>query len=246
MAILTYHHIGLCPEEQRDHPGLWVREEAFREQLRWLKEHGWKSVSLDQVRDALLDRAPLPRRWVVITFDDGWRDNYTRALPHLVEFGFSAHLFMITGRVREGGARGAWDEYLSADEIREMIAHGVSVGSHTHTHPRLAKLSAEQVRHELTASREALTRLTGEVPRWLCYPYGSFSPAVAEAAREAGYAGALSTIRDNRPRPDQLYWLPRVMVMGDTTPQRLRYMLSGFYHLLHAWKNRRRWSSIRK
>src|SRR5690606_6244937 len=122
---------------------------------------------------------------------------------------------------------------------------GITFGSHTVSHPRLAKLSGDEVKRELEQSRDELAAITGSAPRWLCYPYGSFSPQVADIAREAGYAGALSTIRDNRPKASQRYWLPRVMIMGDTAPARLRYMLSPFYHYLHNWKNRKRWKSIR-
>lgn len=245
MAILTYHHIGDCPPEQADHPGLWVSEEAFGRQLSWLARNGWRGVSLDEVEAAIHGRGKLPRKWVAVTFDDGWRDNYTRALPLLAAHQFPATIFMVSSKVRTGPPSGAWDEYLSASEIQEMAARGIVFGSHTRSHPRLTKLSDEQVREELDGSREELAPILGAAPRWLCYPYGSFSPRIARLAREAGYRGALSTIRDNRVRLDQLYWMPRVMVMGDTTPARLRYMLSGLYHIVHSLKNRKRWRSIR-
>jgi peptidoglycan/xylan/chitin deacetylase (PgdA/CDA1 family) len=118
-------------------------------------------------------------------------------------------------------------------------------GSHTHTHPRLTKLDNASALAELETSRDILQHELGIAPDWFCYPYGNFSPRIASLAKQAGYHGAVSTIRDNRVRADQLYWLPRVMIMNDTTPKRLKYMLSTPYHLVHAWKNRRRWKSIK-
>lgn len=241
MAILMYHHIGSCPPEQADHRGLWVSEELFDEQLRWLLAHGYESVSLARVRRHLLKQATLPKRWVVITFDDGWRDNYTRAMPCLIRHGFTATIFVVAGRIRTSPAFDRWDEYLSEEELRAMHAAGFEIGSHTWSHPRLTKLADDNVRDELMRSREHVARLLGAPPAWLAYPYGAFSARVERLVREAGYEGAVSTIRDNRVRADQLYHLPRVMVMHDTPPERFGYLFSYRYHLVHAWKNRRRW-----
>ncbi|MBX7246083.1 MAG: polysaccharide deacetylase family protein [Candidatus Sumerlaeaceae bacterium] len=245
MAILTYHHIGDCPPGQQDHRGLWVTAASFRRQLEWLKTNGYVGIALDTIAAALTGEPPLPRRWVCITFDDGWLDNLTAALPELESAGFQATVFVISGKIRQGDPAHPWENFLSAEEIREMQGRGICIGSHTRTHPHLTKLSDAQVAEELVGSREELAEVIGMQPRWLCYPFGNFSPRIANIARDAGYAGATSTIRDNRVGPDQLFWMPRVMVMDDTTPQRLAYMLSPWYHYVHAWKNRRRWKSIK-
>lgn len=245
MAILTYHHIGECPPEQQEHCGLYVRPELFRAHLSWLKDHGYQSIALDAVADFLSGGAPLPRRWVVITFDDGWRDNFTAAYPLLREFGFSAVIFLVTDRVARNETSGRWDDYLSLSDIGEMRNGGIQFGSHTHTHPRLTKLESEAVAAELAESRRRMREDLGLEADWFCYPYGNMSPRIAALVKEAGYRGALSTIRDNRPAPGQLYWLPRVMIMNDTQPKRLAYMLSPWYHWVHTWKNRKRWKSIR-
>jgi peptidoglycan/xylan/chitin deacetylase (PgdA/CDA1 family) len=181
---------------------------------------------------------------VAVTFDDGWRDNFTRALPTLKRFGHLATVFLVTANVRSGESVGSWDEYLCADEISIMIESGIRFESHTRTHPHLTRLSEEGVRQELSGSRRDLAALTGTEPCWLAYPYGAFSRDVARIAGECGYRGAVATIRDNRVYPSQLFWLPRVMVMESTTPDRLSYMLSWPYHLIHSLKNLRRWKGI--
>ena len=245
MAILTYHHIAECPDTESGHRGLWVTPEQFARQIEWLRQKGYQALDLDSVREALLGAGALPDRWVCITFDDGFRDNLLHAAPVLRSAGFRAACFVITGSIRLGPPKGEPGEYLSAPELIDLQRSGVDIGSHTATHPRLTKLDNSAAEAELRDSRLALATILGSPPRWLAYPHGSFSPRIASIAREAGYAGAVSTIRDNRLKPDQLFWLPRVMVMDDTTPRRLGYMLSGFYHLVHAIKNRKRWSSIR-
>ncbi|MCX7717535.1 MAG: polysaccharide deacetylase family protein [Candidatus Sumerlaeaceae bacterium] len=241
MAILTYHHIGKPPDDAHSHRGLWVAPEAFAGHLRWLSANGYAAVGLDAVAEALSGLRPLPRRWVCITFDDGWRDNFTRALPALQAHGYTATVFVVTGWIRTGPPADDDTDTLSADELRAMASVGITIGSHTATHPRLTSLDDEAIRAELTASRSALADILGSPPRWLCYPYGNCSERVERIARESGYSGAVSTIRDNRVRPDQLFRLPRVMVMNDTTPARLGYMLSWLYHAEHMIKNRRRW-----
>lgn len=243
MAILTYHHIGDCPEGEVKHRGLWVSQELFARQMEWLHRHGWQSISLSELGRALSGHAKLPRRWVAITFDDGWRDNYSHAMPVLADLGLRATVFLVTSQIAHADFAGR--QYLSTEEIARMRSRGFEFGSHTHTHCRLTTLGEEQARQELELSRQTMSRLLGETPAWFCYPYGNFSRRVAELVREAGYDGALSTIRDNRLTQEQRYWMPRIMVMNDTPPQRLRYMLSPLYHLVHLAKNRKRWKEVR-
>ena len=233
------------PSRSGDHRGLFVSPDLFREQLAWLKSHRYKSVSLDAVIASVTGGKPLPARWVSLTFDDGWRDNYTAALPALQEYGFGATVFLITDRVARNEPLGRWDDYLTASDITEMQAQGIVFGSHTHTHPRLTKLANDAVQFELTELRRRLRDELGVETDLFCYPYGNFSPRIAQLVEGAGYRGGLSTIRDNRPAAHKPYWLPRVMVMNDTRPSHFGYMLSPWYHWLHALKNRRRWKSIR-
>ena len=134
---------------------------------------------------------------------------------------------------------------MSAEEVSELAAHDIEIGSHTCTHPKLTRLSDEEARTEVLGSRHELTKILGAAPSTFAYPYGAFSPRIESFVREAGYIAAVSTIRDNRLGPDQLYHLPRVMVMGSTTLTRFTYMFSWWYHALHAWKNLRRWSGRR-
>jgi peptidoglycan/xylan/chitin deacetylase (PgdA/CDA1 family) len=242
-AILTYHHVAPLPASE--HRNLFVPLDSFAAQLAYLSDQGYRAVTLDDVREQLLGRRPLPRRSVAITFDDGGADNYHNALPLLCRYGFRATVFLVAGKTGLARDLPDWPEaarrYLNEDEIAEMGRCGIAFGSHTLTHIRLQKAEPEQCDHELTESKRRIEEMTGDRAGWLSYPFGSFSRRVIKSARQAGYVGAVSTIRDNRPTRQRLYCLPRVMVMCDTTLRRFAYYLSPWYHWLHWFKNRRRW-----
>lgn len=245
MAILTYNHIGPCPPGEEERRGLWVDEGSFARQMESLRMRECNCVTLHDVVASLSGRWRLPPRWVCITFDDGWRDAALRALPALTRHGLRATFFMVTSRIRSHAPTGAWDEAMSIDEMRALREAGMEIGSHSHTHPRLTRLDPAVLRTEVAGSRELLGDVLGKRPDWFCYPYGNFSRAVAAAVREAGYAGAVCTIPDNRVRTGQRYWMPRVAVTADTTLLRLRFMLSPLYHLTSALASRERWGGVR-
>lgn len=247
MTILTYHHIGRCPDDERDHRGLWVTPERFEEQLAWLRARNYQSLRVSELGRLLADEGHAPRQpWVAITFDDGWYDNYALAWPLLQRYGFTATIFVVTDWMRQGPPKRGPRETMSASELAELARHGIEIASHTCSHPKLTRLADEAIRRELGQSREGLASLLGSPPQSFAYPYGAFSPRVESLVREAGYAVAVSTIRDNRVRPEELFHLPRVMVMPDTTLRRFGYLFSPWYHVVHAWKNVRRWKGSRQ
>lgn len=238
-AILTYHHIDAPPAGGPDR-GLYVAPEAFEAQLRQLDDMGVEVISLERLRQGLLGELDLPARAAVLTFDDGYEDNYRHAFPLLQSRGATATFFIVTRRI--GGSDESGRRYLSEDQLREMQAAGMEIGSHTVSHPWLARISPDEAREELSRSERELASILDAPVRWICYPNGSFNAEVARIAEEVGYVGACSVIRDNRATARQLFYLPRVMVMPDTTPRRFRYYFGGLYHLVHARKNRKRWA----
>ncbi|MCX7625754.1 MAG: polysaccharide deacetylase family protein [Candidatus Sumerlaeaceae bacterium] len=242
MAILTYHHIAPCPPSDQDHTGLWVSPQTFEAQLRWLREHHFVGYQVSELASLLVQGRAPQQPWVAITFDDGWYDNYTTALPLLVKYGLKATVFVTVGRLRKGQPTDDPSEMMSPTEIRELADKDIEIGSHTLTHPKLTRLDNEQALREIAGAREMLREILGQPPSTFSYPYGAFSSRVENLVREAGYIAAVSTIRDNRVRPDQLFHLPRVMVMGNTSLRRFAYMFSALYHWVHVWKNRKRWS----
>lgn len=232
--ILMYHHIGPAPPDAGGHRPLWVRREVLRRQLAELRGAGFRAVRPGEYLDALA--TPTAERVVWITFDDGWLNNYTDALPELVAAGMTATFFLVSD-----WSVGGRPDCLNVAQARELLAAGMSVGSHTCSHPHLARLSRAEVRRELCDSRAQLQDALGVPVDTFCLPYGSHNAAVIEEARAAGYRAVLSTVRGNRNADRDRWLLRRVMMTDDRVGAKLRYTMSGLYHAVHALKNRRRW-----
>lgn len=233
VAILTYHHIKEPEAHQR---GSSVSPAEFAQQMDFLKQQNFSVVTLDEIKQYLKGTRSLPPRSVAITFDDGYADVYTNAFPVLKANGFPATIFIIANRLKEPG-----EDFLTAAQIKEMLQANIHPGSHTVTHPRLTRLTIyEQVR-EIYDSKKIIEELLECQVNWFSYPYGNFDAQTVRLVREAGYSGAVSAIRDNMLKPQQLYYLPRIMVMPGISLRKFRYYFSPWYHLVHWWKNLRRW-----
>jgi peptidoglycan/xylan/chitin deacetylase (PgdA/CDA1 family) len=180
--ILMYHRVA----EVADDP-LCVTPRRFAEQMTWLKRHGLRGVGVGTLVDAM--RAGRQRGLVGITFDDGYIDLVEEALPALRCHSFTATMFICSGLL-DGTAN--WDDVppwplMSADQVRELAAAGMEIGSHTITHLRMAGAGADQLKVEVSESRTRLGELIGAPIRGFAYPYGSMDKAAQQAVRDAGY-----------------------------------------------------------
>ena len=232
-AVLMYHYLGE-PAPDDPHRGLWVPAGEFREQLALLARMGRRTVTGAEYAAGLGTRALKNAVW--LTFDDGRIDNYDAALPALREAGARATFFVIAERSL-GGAK----DYIPLSCLREMVAAGMEIGSHTLTHPKLPRLSPAQLRDEIIGSKKRLEDALGIEVVSFCYPYGSLNNTARELVREAGYRAAVSTIRDNRNGAADRFALRRAMVQPGRTGLQFRYLFSPLYHWIHGYKNRRRW-----
>jgi len=236
-AILTFHHISQAAADAGRHAGLFVPPAEFRRHLAHLARMGYHAVSPLEYSHSL-DEGHSRERQIWITFDDGLLDNYEVAFPALLEAGMTATFFVVTDRVL-GGEPG----YMTPAMLREMADAGMAIESHTRSHPRLARIDADQLKDEVLGSKARLEDALGLPVNSFCYPYGNFSPAVVDAVREAGYSLATSTIRGNRNSAEDRFTLKRVMVMPGRSDARFRYQLSPLYEWLHKRKNARRWKA---
>jgi peptidoglycan/xylan/chitin deacetylase (PgdA/CDA1 family) len=182
VPILEYHDITYIKNDPYA-----MSPTQFASEMDFLKEHGFHTVTLDQVYAAMTEHAKLPRRPVVITFDDGYESNYTAAYPVLKRDGFVATEFVISGFINRKG-------YLTAQELLEMQNSGVfEIESHTVDHPHLSKLSSAQLWREVAQSKETLSKDFGRPVLFFCYPYGDFNNRVIHAVKQAGYLMATTT-----------------------------------------------------
>lgn len=205
LPILAYHCLGPRPGGVRL-KGLYVGTSLFRRQLAELREVGFTSRPLSAAATPPSPTGPT----VVITFDDGCRNVWEHGLPVLREAGFQATQFLVAGligRSSEWQARtGSRTEPLMDDsQVREWLAAGHTIGSHTTTHPWLTRIPEAAAREEIRASRKHLEDRFAVAVTDFCYPYGDWNERVLDLVREAGYRTAVTTLAGvNEPGADPL------------------------------------------
>lgn len=228
LRVLVYHRVRPDADDLRS-----VTPERFREHLTTLKE-SWKVVSLDDVLasfepkalgysgDHLPEdgRASLPKRAVLITFDDGFADLYNYALPLLQEFGFPAVVFMLAryvGRVGRTYSEANYPEapFLSASQLREMQQAGIEIGSHGLWHVPLSHLPKNEAEREVRESKRILSDILGSEVRAFSYPWGragDFSDEHVSMVEKAGYKVAFTMIHGVNAPPFQRFRMRRCHV----------------------------------
>ncbi len=214
--ILMYHAVA---EAGYDPNLLSVSPRQFAAQLSWLARSGLRGVAVGTLVTAM--RAGRARGLVGITFDDGYTSVLENAVPELARRGFTATVFVISGRV---GGINDWDAgtpwpLLSRSQIGELTAAGMEVGSHSATHTRLAGADAGGLQAEVSGSRDSLARLADAEIRGFAYPYGDMDAAARRAVRDAGYDYACA-VRTPRAALGLLA-LPRVYVGQRDGPGRM-------------------------
>jgi peptidoglycan/xylan/chitin deacetylase (PgdA/CDA1 family) len=183
VPILMYH-VTTDPPANTPFPDLYVRRSEFEEQMQALKAAGFVAVTQQEVWDFWHRGGPLPARAVVVSIDDGYRSNYLNARPVLLRLGWPAVLNLKVGNLHEP------DYGLTSGQVRELIADGWEVDSHTIDHPDLTTVDAAALAREVGESRRRLQRAFGIPVNFFCYPAGRYDDAVVAAVRQAGYLAA--------------------------------------------------------
>jgi peptidoglycan/xylan/chitin deacetylase (PgdA/CDA1 family) len=216
VPILMYHVVGPTPPGAAL-PGLYVSREDFAGQLRWLADRGYHAVTLRDVYRYWRGRKPLPSLPIVLSFDDGYREQFTIAAPLLAEHHWPAVLNLEYAHLVH--------EDLTGPMIRRMLADGWELDSHTLTHPDLTAVDAATLRREVTRSRQLLRRRFGVPVEFFCYPGGSFDARVVDAVRAAGYLGATTT-QPGLARPSEPFTMARIRVNAGDGPRELAKKLA--------------------
>jgi peptidoglycan/xylan/chitin deacetylase (PgdA/CDA1 family) len=222
-TILMYHQVAVPGSEAEAKYA--CPPARFARHMRYLRDRR-PVVSLTAVRRHLAGEGALPDGAVVVTFDDGFRNNYTDALPILRRYEIPATLFFTAGLAGETNRWMAGGDFperpmVTWDEVREMAGAGVEIGAHTLTHPRLTDLSAAEAAAEVAGARQLIEAKIEAPVASFAYPYGLFDDSVAEAVAAAGYHLACTTRPGfNRPGIDPLR-LRRIEVFGTDVVWRL-------------------------
>jgi peptidoglycan/xylan/chitin deacetylase (PgdA/CDA1 family) len=206
--------------------------------MAYLAARSYHVITLEGLCHSLINARPLPARCVVLTFDDGFVDNYTQAYPILQRFGFPATIFLTVAfigtnelPVLSGRHRPA--RPLTWQQVDDMGRHGIAFGSHTLTHPALPRLGEAELRHEICDSRRLLEEKLARAIPFFCYPKGEFTSPIKVLVREAGYTAACSVFPGAVQAKSDLFALPRTYIGRDDTLSDFRNKLSGGYDLLH-------------
>lgn len=201
VPILEYHVLGR-PKTEVPYPDLYTPRAAFRKEMDWLDRQGYEAVTLERVEEAWYHGGTLPPKPIVISFDDGYRPQYTFALPTLRKHGWPGVLNLKA----EGSG-------LYASNVKAMLAAGWELAAHTINHSDLTTLEGAALEEEVAGSRKILQREYGVPVGNFCYPAGRFDETVIAAVEAAGYVGATTEIPGFATK-DHPYELARIEVLG--------------------------------
>jgi peptidoglycan/xylan/chitin deacetylase (PgdA/CDA1 family) len=216
VPILTYHHVGAAPGGSNR--AVWVPERRFRSQVRALAGAGYRAVTLDRVWSSWHGGPALPRHPVVLTFDDGYADQFAAAAPVLRARRWPGVLNLETGRLGVAGG-------LGRAQVRALLSRGWQLAAHSVTHPDLTKVGPKRLTAEVAGSRRALLAAFGIAPSFFCYPYGHHDAAVRSAVRRAGFTGATTTHRGLASPASSPLALNRISVGSGTSVAALLHTL---------------------
>jgi peptidoglycan/xylan/chitin deacetylase (PgdA/CDA1 family) len=180
VPILMYHHVEISPI---DSP-FRVAAARFEDEMKLLHDWDYTPIKTTMLVQAITKGNTLPPRPFIITFDDANEDTYTTAFPILKKYGFTGVLYLPYDYI---GAPGC----MTVDQVKEMIAAGWEIGSHSLSHPNLQDLEPAQLRAEIVGSRKKLAALLGVPILTFAYPFGDVSGAAVDYARFAGYIAAM-------------------------------------------------------
>ena len=203
IPVLYYHSVH--PDSTNE---VIITPELLKEHLSYLKDENYISLTMNDVRNYLVHNEPIPEKSILITFDDGYMDNYYNAFPILKDLNLKATIFCTTSAL-DG------KYYLSEDAIREMSDYGIDIQSHTVYHPNLDKLTYADQLIEMINSKKTLERIINKEIYAIAYPFGDFNDDTIKAAKEAGYTLGFTTNRGLSDREDNLLKLDRIYVSSN-------------------------------
>lgn len=201
IPVLMYHSIAY--EKGND---LRIPQKIFREQMDIIKHDGFTPITLDELYSHFNDEVKLPPKPIVITLDDGYKDNYENALPVLKEFGFKATVFVITCQTDDS------TDFMTSKQLKEMQANGIDIECHTVTHPHLKDLSYDKQLVELRDSKAKLEKMLNKKINYIAYPYGSYNDDTVKLVQSLGYKMAFTTNEGQANKTQGMFTLDRMYI----------------------------------
>ena len=246
LPVIMYHRVVKDESEKGIH-GTWVEAERFRAHLQYLKDHGYETLTFEDLRNGGYRKRfdHDHKKWVMLTFDDGYVDNYTTAFPLLQEFGFKAVIFLLSHRDYN-----AWDAddkehpekklpLMSKEMVDEMAAYGIEFGAHTKTHPRLTHIPVEQARDEIFTCKKTLEEKYGRPFSTFAYPYGDLNDEIKAMVKEAGFDFAVATDSGDVVFDADLFQIRRIAIFPKNSMLTFKRKASGYYNFIKLRREER-------
>jgi peptidoglycan/xylan/chitin deacetylase (PgdA/CDA1 family) len=220
IPILMYHQIEVAPPKGAAFRSLYVSPQSFARQMSFLSLLGYRGLSMSALMPYLAGEQT--GKVVGITFDDGYLNNLTNALPVLTRHGFSSTCYAVSQQL---GKSNEWDReigiaqtsLMNAAQLRQWRAAGQEVGAHTRHHVRLTDADALTNMEEISLCKSELENMTDSPVQHFCYPYGDYTDDHAAMARAAGFETATTTQRSRCQMDMDVMQLPRVPVVRSTS-----------------------------
>lgn len=213
IPILMYHSISSNDPDNN----LLVPPDMFEEQVNWLEDNGFTAMLLEDLIESI-NTGIVPKKPVVITFDDGYVDNYLDAYQILKKHRMKATFFIITNNTDKDSS------YMSSDMLKEMKSNGMGIENHTSNHLELNTLSKEEQIASIKSGQEFLKNVVGSESKFLCYPVGRYDETTIDVAKELGVQAAVTTEGGISSLSDGIYQLKRIRI----SPMRLDNFLEIF------------------
>lgn len=228
VPVIMYHRV-ITTENEKGVNGIYVTEEQFEEHLKILKSKGFQSISID----TLISKLILPKdKYIIITFDDGYKDNFDNAIPLLKKYGFNAYIFMITG-VKQN----IWDkesetrlfEIMDDEQIRFASKNGIEIGGHTLNHYHLPEIESDIANKEIIDNKNEIEEIIGKEISVFAYPYGEFSEETISLVKDAGYKYAFTTDKGSKALHENPFTIRRIAIFPNTKRFGFKRKVKGNY-----------------
>lgn len=252
VPVLMYHSIS--EEGQPAFLPFCVSKSQFETELEILAAGGFETLTVSELVRYRAEGIRLPRNSVVLTFDDGFADFHTTAVPMMRKFGFRATLYLTTGFVggtsRWLASSGEGDRpMMSWDDVRDCSNAGMEIGAHTVTHLALDRLQHDTARQEIETSKRHIEEAIGKEVTSFAYPFGYYSPAVRQLVQKAGFRSACGVRYAPSPAHDDTFLLARLIVRRSCSNANFQSILRGHPPLFETVRDQARsslWHFVRQ
>ena len=232
IPVLLYHRIDR--EAEAEFRPFCVDPDAFEAQMAWLAGEGFATISLAQLQDHYTNGADVPERPIVITFDDGYFCNYSRAYPIMQKHGFAGTIFLATDLMRQPSpAVESRESFMTWQEIAEMHSAGFAFEAHGCSHRALTSISLDEVAREARESKQLIESELDKTVRYFCYPYSQYNDRIIDIIADSGYKGACGGPPFWDDGPHNWYEIGRTEILWSVNLKQFRFKIRhglGYYY----------------